>query len=263
MSLGGVTSALNARIAAGDFGGQRIFPAGTPVIITSIRGQLEVLLGNIPQLCVFLDNFERQESTPGLISYDDTAWVYDSGVGNVIPVTDGENLAINFTAANRLAYQYFDVLVGTVPDLLKKTEAFSFRARFKQSAITTNGIDTVRFEWYNAARSGVITFLLSLRSGSSTIRLVMPNEFSSSISIPTLLVDTWYIAHLDVKAGSYGRAKIYKEDDGPGDWIINLGETSNFDLSTSPLWDFTNELQNGYIMTRLYSDLKFCPPEEP
>lgn len=42
------SAALRARIASGDFGGSRTFPVGTPVIVSSIRGQLEVLLGNLP-----------------------------------------------------------------------------------------------------------------------------------------------------------------------------------------------------------------------
>jgi hypothetical protein len=43
----GTSGALRARIASGDFGGGRRFPAGLPVTLHSYRGQLEVLdLGN-------------------------------------------------------------------------------------------------------------------------------------------------------------------------------------------------------------------------
>lgn len=62
MSRGGVTSAINARIAAGDFGGGRTFPVGTPVVIVSNHGNLEVLgLGNIPGVC---DLFNRGTEEP-------------------------------------------------------------------------------------------------------------------------------------------------------------------------------------------------------
>lgn len=52
------SSAMKVRVAAGDFGGGRIFPAGTRVPVVSIRGQMEVLLGNHPRVgCI--DTFSR------------------------------------------------------------------------------------------------------------------------------------------------------------------------------------------------------------
>lgn len=52
-------AAYKARVAAGDFGGGRIFPAGTRVPVFSHRGQLEVLLGNHPQVIGCIDTFTR------------------------------------------------------------------------------------------------------------------------------------------------------------------------------------------------------------
>lgn len=49
LSQNSVSSAFKARVAAGDFGGGRKFPVGTPVTVFSHRGQLEVLLGNRPK----------------------------------------------------------------------------------------------------------------------------------------------------------------------------------------------------------------------
>lgn len=43
-----VGSAYRARIAAGDFGGGRMIPIGTPVVVHSLHGQLEIFLGNRP-----------------------------------------------------------------------------------------------------------------------------------------------------------------------------------------------------------------------
>jgi hypothetical protein len=65
VSLAGssVGSAYKARIASGDFGGGRKFPRGTPVTVLSHRGQLEVLLGNLPKGCRCGDPFSRVEST--------------------------------------------------------------------------------------------------------------------------------------------------------------------------------------------------------
>lgn len=48
MARSSTSVALLARVAAGDFNGQRTFPAGTRVPVVSIRGSLEVLLGNHP-----------------------------------------------------------------------------------------------------------------------------------------------------------------------------------------------------------------------
>lgn len=50
LSQSSVSVAYKARIAAGDFGGGRRFPKGTKVPVISIRGQLEVLLGNHPRI---------------------------------------------------------------------------------------------------------------------------------------------------------------------------------------------------------------------
>lgn len=55
-----VAAAYKVRVAAGDFGGGRRIPMGTPVVVTSVRGQLEVLLGNQPFGCV--DPFNRVDS---------------------------------------------------------------------------------------------------------------------------------------------------------------------------------------------------------
>lgn len=61
MSRGAITQAFKVRIAAGDFGGRRTFPVGTPVILTSIRGKLEVFLGNFPGGC---DPLSRDSDEP-------------------------------------------------------------------------------------------------------------------------------------------------------------------------------------------------------
>lgn len=46
LSGGSTSSALRVLVAAGDFGGGRTFPTGTPVTVTSKHGRLEVFLGN-------------------------------------------------------------------------------------------------------------------------------------------------------------------------------------------------------------------------
>lgn len=57
LSSSSVGAAYRARVAAGDFGGNRQFPAGTPVTLHSYRGLVEVFLGNRP--CGSTDKFGR------------------------------------------------------------------------------------------------------------------------------------------------------------------------------------------------------------
>jgi len=66
LSQGSSSKALKGRIASGDFGGSRIFPEGTPVVVASYRGQLEVFLGN--QDCGITDLFNRDETNSWGIS---------------------------------------------------------------------------------------------------------------------------------------------------------------------------------------------------
>lgn len=53
------SSAYKARVAAGDFGGGRVIPRGSPVSVASHRGNLEVFLGNQPSTDI--DNFNNRE----------------------------------------------------------------------------------------------------------------------------------------------------------------------------------------------------------
>ena len=46
-----LSAAYRARVATGDFGGDRTFPRGTPVTIVSNRGNIEVFLGNLANRC--------------------------------------------------------------------------------------------------------------------------------------------------------------------------------------------------------------------
>lgn len=69
-----VGSAYKARVAAGDFGGGRIFPKGTPVTVFSFRGNLEVMLGNHPQSCL-IDEFNRD--TGPLFGVSADSWSSD------------------------------------------------------------------------------------------------------------------------------------------------------------------------------------------
>lgn len=59
-----VGAAYKARVAAGDFGGSRTIPRGTPVVVHSFRGNMEVFLGNQPGCkCPgwFIDCFDGQD----------------------------------------------------------------------------------------------------------------------------------------------------------------------------------------------------------
>lgn len=67
LSLGSSSAAKRARVAAGDFGGGRVFPVGTPVTLVSRRGQLEVFLGNLPGICETFYNVIAVGGDPALV----------------------------------------------------------------------------------------------------------------------------------------------------------------------------------------------------
>ena len=264
VSLSGTSTgaAYKARVAAGDFGGSRAFPAGTPVVVHSYHGAMEVFLGNIPQLCILLDNFDRSGINPGANSYDGKLWGFETAApGVVVPVTNGSQLEINFTTVNRTAYMYFETPTVGMPDLLLKTEPFSFSVRFKQNALTIAASDIIRFLWYGPGFSEEIRATLELGTTFSTLRLKLSDGANESpaTAIPDLEANEWYIIQIDIKPNFYGRMTLYKEDDGFDGWVIDLPDDGGVDISASPLWDFTNELAAGYLMTRVYDYIKFCP----
>lgn len=102
MARTSTSAAVRARIAAGDFGGGRKFPAGTPVVVFSNRGQLEILgLGNQPALCTedfrggfagelpSLDGWRFENGLPGNDWYREGDSEYFSVVGGQLVIASG------------------------------------------------------------------------------------------------------------------------------------------------------------------------------
>lgn len=90
VSLSGTSTgaAYKARVAAGDFGGSRVFPIGTPVVVHSFRGLLEVFLGNQPKQLYF-DDFNRclgssWDSPTGNVNTEGFVW--DTSIVDAVPV---------------------------------------------------------------------------------------------------------------------------------------------------------------------------------
>lgn len=84
------SNAYKAKVAAGDFGGGRVIPAGTKVPVFSARGRLEVLLGNHPGLCI--EPFTRVEEH-GLGTGPFGTWVTDlEDAENFPTVEDGHGV---------------------------------------------------------------------------------------------------------------------------------------------------------------------------
>jgi len=96
LTRGSTSAAYKARIAAGDFGGGRTFPVGTPVPVFSIRGQLEILLGNLPGCFPnargkVIDSFSRVESNGLGISNWGSTWDGTGTYDNARLTADGNN----------------------------------------------------------------------------------------------------------------------------------------------------------------------------
>lgn len=256
-----VGSAYKARVAAGDFGGGRTFPRGTPVAVFSNRGLLEVLLGNIPisDTCVYLDDFDRiGSSTLGDATPGGYTWGFTTGAGYATPQVNGSEYEVQFTTSNRLAYAYFEEVDPlSVPDLLKYNE-FEFKAKFQQSGLVSSGSDVIRFLWYGAGFSEEIRATVFLQPGASSLRLSTNAGSETNVAIPNISINTDYVIHLSVKTGEYARMSLYAADTGFESWQIDAADTG-FDVSDSPLWDFSNELQNGHNFTRKWDFLQVCP----
>lgn len=258
MSRGAITSAFRARIAAGDFGAGRTFPPGTPVVIFSNRGQLEVFLGNIPG--GVWDPFSREQvGTLGDAPSGDTYQI-STDLGFVIPSVDGSEAVIPFTTTNRLAYFYFDATVAPLPDVMK-LNSFIFRAKFKQNQIFAfPPSDFISFNWYKPGLGLGLSFggFVTNASGVSDMR-VDTQLNGSHITIPRYEPDTWYIWELDYARNDHVKASVYKEDDGPpASPMVNF-IPEDFDLSSSPLWDWSQELSSGKVLERRWDYLDFIP----
>lgn len=98
--------AMKARIAAGDFAGGRRFPAGTRVPVVSIRGHLEVLLGNLPQPVVIsgcLETFSRVVAD----GWGNSEWPH----GNPWVIGGGDQVSVDGSIAHYDGIQSFEASI--------------------------------------------------------------------------------------------------------------------------------------------------------
>lgn len=82
-----VSAAYKARVASGDFGGGRTFPQGTPVVVHSYRGSMEVFLGNQPSPC---DTELCQRDEVGTWNNADGGFDWEAGGNITIPPAVGD-----------------------------------------------------------------------------------------------------------------------------------------------------------------------------
>lgn len=89
------SSAYKARVAAGDFGGGRVIPRGSPVSVASHRGNLEVFLGNLPGCrgtCLFETWAEDNPTTWDHAEPIDADWTITAGLGGEYEVEGGHGI---------------------------------------------------------------------------------------------------------------------------------------------------------------------------
>lgn len=110
LSKSSTSSAYKTRVAAGDFGGSRTFPAGTPVVIFSYRGQLEVFLGNNPSalrtallLSSCLENYNAELFDPNSTSFPYIGQIVVNDT--VMEPVDGFVTDFTMVAGSVLGYQ--------------------------------------------------------------------------------------------------------------------------------------------------------------
>jgi len=250
LSQGAVTSGLKGRIASGDFGGSRVFPVGTPVVAFSYRGQVEVFLGNIPKGCNLLDDFNRQEATPGTTS-SGFLWGYQAGGGGFTqPYTNGEELAIDFTDTDNTAYIWFDNSVGGVPELLRH-DKFVMTVRFRQTTTVTIS-DILVFEWYDPSFTQLLVArVFPMNGGLGSARLLTPIESSPNVAVPDTIAGDWYIFKVDFERAAHARLKYYREDDGePADWLIDLSISDAGTFEDLFLFQIPQQMTTGTFRSR-------------
>src|SRR5207342_1502264 len=79
LSKGSTSTALKARIASGDFNGGRTFPVGTPVVVVSYKGSMEVFLGNLPFRCdLFNGSTDPNHGGWNGSKYSELGWLTDA-----------------------------------------------------------------------------------------------------------------------------------------------------------------------------------------
>jgi hypothetical protein len=258
MSRGGVTQALNARVAAGDFGGGRTFPVGTPVVVISNHGKLEVLLGNIPS--GHWEDFKQ--STIGGIGESQAGlgdWVTDSFWDEETSNTDGG--VTEFTgpggsippAGTRHNQVYLDVTDTTQPWYSTK---FYFEVKFK-----VNVIPIVK-SWLE-----LITTFLDISSGFSRVIDISVSDQASSDNYISLknssgntsfftppdpyVVDTWYFVGVEIEAGVSLRLFFWDEGSSKPEspQLVRADTGSVFTDETNLILDLFNSARAGIVVT--------------
>lgn len=235
-----VAAAYKVRVAAGDFGGGRRIPINTPVVVTSVRGQLEVLLGNRPRnLCrrddfnrvvgfFRKDLFSREESTDwGIAEFEDLQYLDGGGfISDGIAVLDqvSDRARLNFSS---------DLRLNSTVEILVKMRLPSdgdVAVGFTDSAVSLN-TGTAACAFFTLTRTGSTLILRSKRGNSST---------QQSVTFSTSYDNEWVWVRCR-KTNSQVRSKIWF-DGVPEPFSNTITHTSHVDFAT-----FNLVFQNGIV----------------
>jgi len=237
-----VSSAYKARVAAGDFGGRRVIPRGSRVVVHSNRGNLEVFLGNRPRPCdqtclleYFENDFPDDEWGPG-VGFD---WDWNqAGPGGAtyqvfgFPQPDGGNgqVAQLDLSLGGNSNDHGDTYQNTddLPDAWSRD--FELSTAFIASILPHADLGDNRASWAigmsedNPASS--LTQCLFFRvqdstlGGQDSVRLLIPGVDPDKISWPVPQSSTTKI--LWKKIGSRHYVKLwYFDDPEPTSWTFD------------------------------------------
>lgn len=260
MTRGGVTNALNARVAAGDFGGGRIFPEGTPVMVSSYKGHLEVLLGNIPKIECNFDSFKDRElpDSWGAPSSNPTFDWFTSGGSAILSVADGFGQAIT-TSTDSLQAIYQGNNGSGADDAFKNGFILTFKFKFSGYSpdgyvsiifnILDNFITATRFVRLYASfdETGVDPPFLIVGETGNAVDYQLPH----SPPPDTIITIVW-----EYRPGVVSQAKIWWDTE-PEDWQVSF-VPSNFTSTWARILIATDQYSSIGIQTWSFDCISFA-----
>lgn len=222
MSRGSTSAALRARIAAGDFGGSRVFPVGTPVVMHSHHGQLEVLsLGNLG-ICIPgpFDDFERT-----IVSGWDTP-----SSGGVPWNTSGSSAILSVNGSQGLVQaSTFESLDAIIQDTSAPSLPWSNAFTMSQTWLfgTALGVNKwIQPLWdviTNTSNEGIeVGFYLTSISGDDPLLFVSgPGGTTNFILTSQPAANVPIYLKWDFTPSGLNQAKLWWDPDPEPDWMVS------------------------------------------
>lgn len=235
LSRASMGSGYKARVASGDFGGRRTFPTGTPVLVRSDRGTVEVFLGNIPNPCDFFDNFDNRELAAGRgqtlgESTSQAPWTVNAG--SITSIEDGYLRVWGPSGGEVINDATLTLGNNQTVENVGSNKTF-FDVRFRTSLIPTNtgavnddDPTLIRLEVISDT-AGEVTVELDIASISGRVRVNSGQKgdfdpLPATVTKNDWLPNTWY------------RVKAAASAVNPSDYVVSIW-ADELEAETNPI----------------------------